>query len=498
MKIFVISDLHLGGRPHSKNDATCVAESYLGSQICHAYAELTQFIDWVAGHGSANTTAELVINGDIVDFLMEDDYEAEPNAVPWLPDEAGVLAKLKLIIKRTREENSRGPFEAMADLLSKGQLLTFILGNHDVELSLPAVRRYLEEDVFNLGVNGKFRFIYDGEAYVRGDLLIEHGNRYDPWNVIDHSALRQERSMLSRGLGKQMCERQRGIFLPPPGSVLVTKVINQVKKEYRFVDLLKPESHVVCAILLAIIPKLSHVVDAILLGWDKRNNKPTRGEAQPKHDGQLAATSNVSGLSLAKSLRDTFGNDSNEFNIVSSMSGTQLSASDIWEKVKNFSGNIPQYITDKASLLADSVADQKLKPLHLALRKWQNEHVISTTWEEKEYLDAVREIGNAGNFNYVVFGHTHLPKKMQVDCKSRKINYLNTGTWADTMRIPSAVFANTAIQDGTLQEFVNNLKGNCLDSYIKQQLSYVQIEFEDNAVKTAELKEFDGAGITSI
>jgi UDP-2,3-diacylglucosamine pyrophosphatase LpxH len=216
MKIFIISDLHLGGRPHPKNGTENGIASPLGSQICHAYAELTQFIDWVASQGSGDVPVELVINGDIVDFLMEDDYQDELDTVPWLPDEARVLEKLKLIIERTRETNQRGPFEAMADLLAQGQLLTFILGNHDVELSLPAVRRYLEEDVFRSGSSGRFRFIYDGEAYVRGDLLIEHGNRYDPWNVIDHSALRQERSMLSRGLGKQMCERESGHFLPPP------------------------------------------------------------------------------------------------------------------------------------------------------------------------------------------------------------------------------------------------------------------------------------------
>jgi len=495
MKIFVISDLHLGGRPHARHGATCGTASDLGSQICHAYAELTQFIDWVASQGLANAAVELIINGDIVDFLMEDDYEAEPDAMPWVPDESRVLAKLQLIISRTREANPRGPFDAMADLLEKGHLLTFILGNHDVELSLPAVRRYLEEDVFNLAVNGKFRFIYDGEAYVKGDLLIEHGNRYDPWNVVDHSALRQERSMLSRGLGKQMCERQSGNFSPPPGSVLVTKVINQIKKEYSFVDLLKPESHVVCAILLAIIPKLSHTMDAILLGWDKRINKPDRRTAQPKHDGQLAATSDEDGLSVAKSLKDTFGSDANEFSIMQRGSGMQLSASDIWSKVKHFSNNIPQYITDKTSLLADSVADQKLKPLHLALRKWRNEHVISTTWEEPDYLSAVTKIGDDGKFNYIVLGHTHLPKHIEVSCKERTITYLNTGTWADTMQIPSTVFAIDAIENGALTRFIEDLKGNHLDSYIKRQLSYVEIEFENNAVKTAELKEFSGAGI---
>lgn len=493
MKIFVISDLHLGGRPNPKDDVECGKEHRWGSQICHAYAELTQFIDWVAEQGTADTNVELVINGDIVDFLMEDDYDAEPDAVPWLPDEVRVIEKLKLIIKRTREGKERGPFEAMADLLSKGQFLTFILGNHDVELSLPAVRRYLEENVFKLGVNGKFRFIYDGEAYVRGDLLIEHGNRYDPWNVIDHSALRQERSMLSRGLGKQMCERPSGNFLPPPGSVLVTKVINQIKKQYRFVDLLKPESHVIAAILLAIIPKTEHVMNAILLGCAMRKNKPDRATAQPKHDGQLAAHPNDDNLTLAKSLEYTFGEDAKEFNIVDSGPSEQLSAVESWENIKHFSANISRYLTDVACLLADSIPNPKLKPLHSALRKWRDEHVISTTWEDDSYLEAIVEIGDEGGFNYVVFGHTHLQKQMSVQCQGREIMYLNTGTWADTMQIQSKVFADDAIENGVLEEFVADLKNNRLEAYIKRQLNFVEIVVENNAVKTAALKEFSCA-----
>lgn len=495
MKIFIISDLHLGGRPHPKNGAAIGATSPLGSQICHAYEELTQFIDWVASQGADAAAVELVINGDIVDFLMEDDYLDEPDAVPWLPDEARVLEKLKLIIKRTRETNQRGPFEAMADLLASGQLLTFILGNHDVELSLPAIRRYLEEEVFKIGSTGKFRFIYDGEAYVRGDLLVEHGNRYDPWNVIDHSALRQERSMLSRGLGQKMCERKSAHFLPPPGSILVTKVINQIKKKYRFVDLLKPESHVQWIIFWAFFPKLKYSMDAILLYCNQRKNKPNTGTSQPQHDGQLGAISEEGDLTLDKVLEQVFGNDISILGVNSSMPKSQLSASEAWEEIKILTGNTLAHISDKTSLLVDSLAAPKLKTLHLALRKLRNEDVISTTWEYPHYLNGVIDIGNESNMNYVVFGHTHLPKHMKVRCTEREITYLNTGTWADTMQIPNSAFNDQAMEGGALQAFVDDLKKNQLDSYIKRQLTYVEVEVDSNKVKKAQLAEFTSTGI---
>ena len=132
MRLFVISDLHLGGRPHTDSGA-------MGSQICQAYPELTSFIDFVCEQATGPESVELVINGDIVDFLMEDDYGDANAASPWISDESLVLEKLKLIIDRTRSGTPYGPFDAMAALLAAGQNLTFLLGNHDVELSLSLI-----------------------------------------------------------------------------------------------------------------------------------------------------------------------------------------------------------------------------------------------------------------------------------------------------------------------------------------------------------------------
>ena len=44
MRLFVISDLHLGGRPY-------INSGPIASQICNAYIELSAFIDWVRSQG---------------------------------------------------------------------------------------------------------------------------------------------------------------------------------------------------------------------------------------------------------------------------------------------------------------------------------------------------------------------------------------------------------------------------------------------------------------
>ena len=126
--------------------------------------------------GSETEEIELVINGDIVDYLADDDFpEPTIGAQIWTIDDAHAVTKLERIAERTRGAAQRGLFEALKDFLGAGHRLTLILGNHDVELSLPAVRRRLLALLG--GERARLRFVYDGEAYTVGRVLIEHGNR---------------------------------------------------------------------------------------------------------------------------------------------------------------------------------------------------------------------------------------------------------------------------------------------------------------------------------
>ena len=71
-------------------------------------------------------------------------------------------------------------------------------------------------------------------------MLIEHGNRFDEWNAVPHGALRRVRSQLSRALPA------KPEFPALPGSRLVVDVMNPLKQQYAFIDLLKPEDAGAC------------------------------------------------------------------------------------------------------------------------------------------------------------------------------------------------------------------------------------------------------------
>lgn len=77
--------------------------------------------------------AALVINGDFIDFL------AEPGATYF--DPLGATDKLDRLF---RERAFSAVWKSLREFVSKPQrILAIVLGNHDLELALPRVRRHL-------------------------------------------------------------------------------------------------------------------------------------------------------------------------------------------------------------------------------------------------------------------------------------------------------------------------------------------------------------------
>ena len=233
-QVFVTSDWHLGG----SRDKDCCDDLKLGSSIFRAVPQLTGFLDSVQSCAeSFDGETHLVLNGDIVDFLApnpENGYAP----VAWQNDAAIIQNELDDIASRFVGDDGRGPFVALRDLAQSGVQIIVLLGNHDVELCLPQVRSKFVELI---GSSGNVRFIFDGEAYTCGKLLVEHGNQYDRFNAVDFDELRRERSQLSRGANIEDSERGKTFFQPPVGSSIVVDEVNPRLAKVPFLNLLKPE-----------------------------------------------------------------------------------------------------------------------------------------------------------------------------------------------------------------------------------------------------------------
>ena len=113
-QVSIISDLHIGGVP--------------GFQIFDQVKLLAAFIDDL--RQNTPSPSVLVINGDMVDFL------AEPGAKTFDPE--GATTKLSRIF--SKEENFWPVWEALRRYV-KTRDLAITLGNDDIELALPWVRR---------------------------------------------------------------------------------------------------------------------------------------------------------------------------------------------------------------------------------------------------------------------------------------------------------------------------------------------------------------------
>lgn len=485
-EVFVISDLHVGGR----YPAADAAPGERGFRMCTRVDALTRFVVALADRAGQGAPIELVINGDFIDFLAEeheaqrdgDDGEAGPAPfLPFLQDEPAARRTLREIATR-----DAALFRALAALVTASGRLTILLGNHDVELSLPAVRRDLAE-LLDPERSGRFAFVYDGEAYAVADAVIEHGNRYDGFNVVDHDALRRMRSLLSR---RQPVPPEY-MFEAPPGSRLVAEIMNPIKKDYPFVDLLKPEIETVIPLLLALEPSYrARALKIYKLKKEAAKHAPI-APAMPAYGGDVGAEEEGDAGEPARPARETV--DSMLRDILPRDAAARLS--EALRPEGDVSGDVSSYGASeilglvKLAVSGDGRLERRLPGLLDALRAARDDRSFDRSFEtETAYLEAAQEHARNG-FRYVVLGHTHLAKR--VDLGDEKV-YFNTGTWADLIQFPEGILDRKnpkALSE--LRAFVADLAARRFDRWIRFSPTYVRLVVQGDRVTEAELCDFD-------
>ncbi len=440
-KLFIVSDLHLGGKPGEDGKP--------GFQITPEpnQRRLAHFIHNLP-RPAEGQSVELVLAGDIVDFLAEEEFRA------FTSDKAEALRKLQNIVARTK------PFwDALKQFVSDCGLLTFMLGNHDIEMCLPAARQFLSE---TLG-DGPVRFIYDNEAFTLGPVLIEHGNRYDEWNAVPHSALRRVRSRQSRGLPARH-------FPSVPGSQLVVEVMNKLKAEYSWVDLLKPENAGALPMLAAV--GAGDLKDIWKVFGKYRSSKEVEYDDEREPEDETFIASEDESGSSEQSDRAMFHLAQD---IAAGGDATQVGAFDFLKVAR-----------DAAT---DAVREARRKALHKALRAFADHHhrTFDTGVEDSIYLTPAQAAAKRG-FKVVVYGHTHLVKKVLLESPDGEAVYLNTGTWADLMRMPDAIFGkDTDAARKSLDQFVADLERDEVAKWRRSVPTYALIELDGERVEKADV-----------
>jgi UDP-2,3-diacylglucosamine pyrophosphatase LpxH len=160
----------------------------------HPDAEFAALVDHLlVTYGSA--PIEIVFNGDVFDFDTPWVKEGESSFDELAPTDEGCTAHARLILA-----DHPGFFGAAAKALARGHSLTFMSGNHDIELYWPGVRRAIRDElarlVSALGLDDAERVDVEKQVRFRAwfhlsedRIYFEHGSQYDIYNAVRHAAV---------------------------------------------------------------------------------------------------------------------------------------------------------------------------------------------------------------------------------------------------------------------------------------------------------------------
>lgn len=459
---FVVSDLHLGGDPAAD------VVGGRGFKMCQQGELLAEFILAIAAKDSSRDPAELIINGDFVDFLAERPVDDETSWTPFHRDPEHA----KAVFLRVANEREPQVFDALQVLLSNGHRLCIMLGNHDLELSLPAVREALAQRVgAGPGKCVDFEIRYDNEAYVLGDVIIEHGNQEDALNRVDFGALRRVRSDQSRHLDAGRTQD----FEAPAGSHVVAGLMNDLKAEFPFIDLLKPEGSAAVLLLVALKPSLITRIPEFL-AYVVPATARSAAEGRSRSRTSKVARSRT-GQSRPWELKRVVGD------VLSESDGTQfLDALGVGKKTAK---------------VARSPAGPVWSAVRIALLGLFDDegHFAVDTEHNGGYRDAAIAHGKAG-FRTVIFGHTHF----RVSTMVGEVKYLNTGTWADVLRLPAEArkaisLQNPLLVDAEFEPLLTKLRNGELVG-LQRHAPFVRIDVAADGSSKANLFEYTGGDPT--
>lgn len=436
---YSISDIHLGG-----------AGDF---QIFNNGKRLGKFIDHLAGL-TPDKKMVLVLNGDVIDSLAEENI----GYIAITENEAAGM------IDRMIVDPAFAPvWDALAAYTqTDNRYVVFVSGNHDIELGLPVVEARIREKLSggDLEANARIEFSGRGSGYScqvgEARVFFTHGNELDIANRVDNEKLGQLALAQNAGRTVPMSD-----WTPNFGTRLVVDVMNGIKKEHPFVDLLKPQSGAVFAILL-ILGKdaLGHVNLKDLANGLRSFKRSHQAGGDLLSMDVLAAEEG--GFSEDPDIIELLGP-----RVTSYAAATSASASED-DMLAAVEGRITESGIDSAPPVAPAGDDDietlggvarglfgaifgsekhKKEGLREALLDWR-EAEAKFGWE-KDTLDDddrvskwLKKPDTKSTAHFTVAGHTH--KARSIEIQPGQSFYMNSGTWIRILNVTEAALEKGA------------------------------------------------------
>jgi UDP-2,3-diacylglucosamine pyrophosphatase LpxH len=168
--LLIVSDLHLA-------DGHAILDSFGDRQQAAFEGLINAACTNGTGPLGEADNIELVFNGDSFDFLLTAPYDL------------GGISEISMSLEKLQKIIAAHPafFKALRRFIeTPGRYVTFMTGNHDIELQFETVREFIYVAIG--GDLAKERVTFCPARFYRPlpDVYIEHGNHYDFWNHAIH------------------------------------------------------------------------------------------------------------------------------------------------------------------------------------------------------------------------------------------------------------------------------------------------------------------------
>jgi UDP-2,3-diacylglucosamine pyrophosphatase LpxH len=437
LRTLIVSDLHLGNGGEY--------DVFAGGEA------LPALLDRVAA-----APTRVIVNGDGVDFLMNED--------PLELDVGRAAAQAAAIVAAPA---SAAVLQAFGRVLARGGEVIIRLGNHDVELALPEVQAVLRAAL------GQPKPVADRLVFQLGDspalidvggarILVTHGEHNDSWNQVDYGRL-------SPG----------GRYKYAAGSVLVKQLMNPITREHgmRFVSLLTPDFQGGALTALAVAPSAMKVLfqrASFNIAW-QLFRKAGMAASFAEEEEELGLADRIAEAGL----------DAEESEMLEAVLG---------DGPASFSED-DEGVLSKASLKLARAGLKLYAGVQRRLTGNIGDEYFRLDPDDAEWKDAQR-LAKKYQASAVVIGHTHAARWKD----EGGVVFANTGTWIWLMQLPTFDAGDDAWAD-----FISELRQNpkLLPERQKhartvQRFTAVLAEPQARGGATMSLLEWDGASVRTL
>ena len=480
-EVHVVSDLHMGGRA--------------GFQILRETRRLAGFIGRLAGQPAQRRVA-LVLNGDVFDTLAEDiaGYVA-------LEDACRVVARIM-------DDASFAPvWDALAGFVRQpGRTLAIVIGNHDVEIAFPTVQRLVQSRLAgdDLEARARIEFSTTGAGYAcrvgGARVYCIHGNEVDAWNYNRYEDLARAGRRLNAGMPPGADE-----WRPNAGTRMVKEVMNEVKRRYAWIDLLKPETAAAVGTLLVLDPSQARKIGRLagIVGEYRRGGAQVEARLSAS-DHAVPAAAPAPGPTLEQLLGPHLRRG---LGVAGAAAGGGVRDMLLAAERNRRAGAVPPAARVEGTLGAGQLVVDRLtgwltgvsrtEALRRALLDWlEDDRSFDTDHRDDTFREVSAAVGP--DVDIVVTGHTHLERA--IDAGGGRW-YFNSGTWIRLLRFTRAMLAseqafeavNRVLVDGRMQA-IDEARFEDHRPFVLDQTGVVSIRDDGDGRVTGTLAHVEGDG----